>query len=182
LLIYHSGYDSTHKEGPYDDKSDVGVDTLIRSLKQNGIGRDGNVYAELGGVWRETSKDPDQAAHVLGKLLLQLGEDRILWGTDSIWFGSPQDQIQTFRAFQISPEFQERFGYPALTPQIKRKILGLNAAAVYGIDSEQVRRAQAFDPVSVARLEYENDPNPSFQTYGPKTALELRALLRSGAG
>jgi predicted TIM-barrel fold metal-dependent hydrolase len=182
LLIYHAGYDSTHKEGAYDEKSDIGVDTLIRSLKQSGIGKDGNVYAELGGVWRETSKDPDQAAHVLGKLLLQLGEDRILWGTDSIWFGSPQDQIQTFRAFQISKEFQERFGYPALTPEIKRKILGLNAARVYGIDPAQVRRAQAFDPVSVARAEYRNDPAPSFQTYGPKTTTELRGLLRESGG
>jgi len=39
----------------------------------------------------------------------------VLWGTDSIWYGSPQDQIQAFRAFEITPEFQERFGYPALT-------------------------------------------------------------------
>ena len=38
----------------------------------------------------------------------------MLWGTDSIFYGSPQDQIQAFRAFQISDEFQERFGYPAL--------------------------------------------------------------------
>lgn len=28
---------------------------------------------------------PLEAAHVLGKLLLAVGEDRILWGTDSVW-------------------------------------------------------------------------------------------------
>ena len=50
----------------------------------------------------------NMAAHVVGKLLKYVGEDRVLWGTDSIWFGSPQDQIQAFRAFQISEEFQER--------------------------------------------------------------------------
>ena len=73
---------------------------------------------------------PDEAAHVIGKLLATFGEDRILWGTDCIWFGSPQDQIQAFRAFEITPEYQDKFGYPALTAEIKRKIFGLNAARV----------------------------------------------------
>ncbi len=44
-----------------------------------------NVYAELGSTWRFLMRDPDSAAHALGKLLLHLGEDNILWGTDSIW-------------------------------------------------------------------------------------------------
>lgn len=91
------------------------------------------MYAELGSTWRAVMGDPDQAAHLLGKLLLAVGEDRILWGTDSIWYGSPQDQIAAFRAFSITEEFQERFGYPALTDAVKAKILGLNAAGVFGI-------------------------------------------------
>jgi predicted TIM-barrel fold metal-dependent hydrolase len=179
LLIYHSGYDSARKEGPYDPKAELGIDALIRSVEEAGIGKDGNVYAELGGVWREVMKDPDQAAHTIGKLLKHLGEDRILWGTDAIWYGSPQDQIMAFRAFEISKEYQERFGYPALTPAIKAKIFGLNAAKVYGVDPAEIERAQRFDAVAKARLEYRNDPNPSFQTYGPRTPRELDALLRS---
>ena len=67
-------------------------------------------------------------------LLVADGEDIVLWGTDSIWYGSPQQQIHAFRAFQITPEFQDRFGYPALTDALKSKILGLNAATLYGID------------------------------------------------
>ena len=63
----------------------------------------------------------------------------MLWGTDSIWYGSPQDQIQAFRAFEISSEFQERYGYPALTHERKAKILGLNAARVYGIEPKTTR-------------------------------------------
>ncbi len=179
LLIYHSGFDTAHKEGPYDPKAELGVDALLRSLEENGIGREGNVYAELGGVWRESMKDPEQAAHVLGKLLTHLGEDRILWGTDAIWYGSPQDQIQAFRAFEISSEFQQRYGYPALTGAIKRKIFGLNAARVYGVSPEEITRAQRFDPVSQARSEYRNAPSPSFRTYGPRTPGELQALLQS---
>jgi hypothetical protein len=72
---------------------------------------------------------------VLGKLLLAVGEDNILWGTDSIWYGSPQDQIAAFKSFEITPEFQERYGYPALTAERKAKILGLNAARVLGIEA-----------------------------------------------
>ena len=48
-------------------------------------------------------RDPTTAAHLLGKLLKHVGEDNVLWGTDSIWYGSPQDQIQAFRSFQIAP-------------------------------------------------------------------------------
>ena len=82
--------------------------------------------------------DPTQAAHVLGKLLKALGPERILWGTDSIWYGTPQDQIQAFRAFQITEEFQERFGYPALTDEVKARILGRNAAELYGVEPTKV--------------------------------------------
>ncbi|MFN7142344.1 MAG: amidohydrolase family protein, partial [Myxococcota bacterium] len=141
LLIYHSGYEADRREGPYDPTADRGVDALIRSVQEAGIGKDGNVYAELGSTWRNVMTDPDQAAHLLGKLLLHLGEDRILWGTDAIWYGSPQDQIQAFRAFEITPEFQERYGYPALTRAAKAKILGLNAARVYEVDAAEVKRA-----------------------------------------
>ena len=77
-------------------------------------------------------RDPTAAAHTLGKLLTYVGEDRLVWGTDSIWFGTPQDQIQALRSFQISEELQERHGYPALSDELKAKIFGLNSAVLYG--------------------------------------------------
>ncbi len=79
-------------------------------------------------------RDPTAAAHVLGKLLTHVGEDRVVWGTDSIWFGTPQDQIQAFRTFQISPELQERHGYPEMTDALRRKVFGLTSAALYDIE------------------------------------------------
>ena len=78
---------------------------------------------------------PDQAAHVLGKLLVAVGEDNIVWGTDCIWYGSPQDQIDAFRAFEITPEFQERFGYPALTDRAQGQDPRPQRARVFGIDT-----------------------------------------------
>ena len=94
-----------------------------------------NVWAELGSTWSLVLRRPLEAAHVLGKLLLAVGEDRILWGTDSVWYGPPQPLIDAFRAFVIPERLQEAHGYPALTPEVKQKILGGNAsAALYGIE------------------------------------------------
>ena len=64
-----------------------------------------------------------------------MGTSNVLWGTDSIWYGSPQPQIEAFRVFEITPEYQDRFGYPALTPEVKRQILGRNAARLYKLTS-----------------------------------------------
>src|SRR5690606_10378378 len=123
FVAYHSGFETGVREGALDPANPSGgVDRLVLSLADAGVGPGSNVYAELGSTWRTVMGDPDQAAHVLGKLLLAVGEDNLLWGTDSIWYGSPQDQIQAFRAFEISAEAQERFGYPALTPEVKAKV------------------------------------------------------------
>ena len=72
--------------------------------------------------------DPTQAAHVWGKGRSSTwASTTVVWGTDSIWYGSPQDQIQGVpHAFEISPQLQEQYGYPALTADLKRKVLGLN--------------------------------------------------------
>ena len=174
FLIYHSGFDPSVKEGPYDAQAKAGVDVLVRSMQE--AGNPSNVYAELGSTWRYVMRDPDQAAHLMGKLLKAFGEDRVLWGTDSIWYGSPQDQIQAFRAFQISREFQQRFGYPELTAQLKRKVFGLNAAQVYGLKPDAMRRKLAKDRVQKSKLDYLNDPQPTFTTYGPRTRREWLAL------
>lgn len=173
FLVYHSGFDTMVKEGPYDPDAKAGVDVLIRSVRENGVK---NVYAELGSTWRFVMREPEQAAHLMGKLLKYIGEDNILWGTDSIWYGSPQDQILAFRAFEISREFQDRYGYPGLTPAIKRKIFGLNGARVYGLKTEEMRQKLGRDRVQKTKLDYLNDPDPAFATYGPRTRREFLAF------
>jgi hypothetical protein len=182
FLVYHAGFEPQRGERERRDGDDYGVNTLLASLEAHGLGRGGNVYAELGSTWRFAMRDPDVAAHLLGKLLKHLGEDNILWGTDSIWYGSPQDQIQAFRAFQISPEFQDRYGYPALTREIKAKILGLNAARVYGLDPAQLRPRLDRDALSKQRQAYRDAPDPNYLTYGPRTRREFLALRRLERG
>lgn len=182
FIIYHSGYDPAFTEGPFVPGSGKGgIDSLVQSLLDNGIRPGSNVYAELGTTWREVMKSPDQAAHLIGKLIKYVGEDRVLWGTDSIWYGSPQDQLQAFRAFQISDEFCERYGYSKLTPQIKAKILGLSAAVPYGIEPSMFRKRARVDAIARARAAYAQAPDPSFLTYGPTTRREfMRFLKHSG--
>ncbi len=123
-------------------------------------------------------RDPDNAAHSLGKLLKYCGEDNVLWGTDSIWYGSPQDQIQAFRTFQISNEFQERYGYPAMTPELRAKIFGLNALKPYRIDLDEAKLRASSDIVETRKENYRNNPDPSFLTYGPKNRREFLNLMK----
>jgi predicted TIM-barrel fold metal-dependent hydrolase len=178
FIVYHSGFVPGNDELPYVAGSTrEGVDTLIRSLVDNGIPPNSNVYAELGSTWRFVMRDPDNAAHLLGKLFKYVGEDNVLWGTDSIWYGSPQDQIQAFRTFQISPELQARFGYPQITPALRAKVFGLNATRPYGISVEEVRRVANRDRIARERVAYREDPQPHFRTYGPKTRREFLNLL-----
>lgn len=178
FLIYHSGFVQDKTEGPYDPQRKGGIDALITSVREAGLGHGSNVYAELGSTWRFLMRDPDAAAHALGKLLLHLGPDNILWGTDSIWYGSPQDQIQAFRSFQISEAFRERYGYPEITPEIRAKVFGLNALRVYQLDAEALRHHVGADALARQRQDYRVQPNPSFKTHGPRTRREFLHLAR----
>lgn len=179
-LIYHSGYVAGQKEGPYDEKKTDGIDALVTSLLANGIKPGANVYAELGSTWRFLMRDPDSAAHGLGKLLKHCGESNVLWGTDSVWYGSPQDQIQAFRTFQISPELRAKHGYPEMTPALRAKVFGLNALKVYSIPDDVLRK-HVKDRVALERAEYRAErPDPSFLTYGPRTRREFLNLLSWG--
>jgi hypothetical protein len=178
FLVYHSGFVTSVQERPYDETTRRdGIDTLIRSLIKNDVKPGSNVYAELGSTWRFLMRDPGQAAHALGKLILHCGEDNVLWGTDSIWYGSPQDQIQAFRSFQIAPALRAQHGYAEITPALRAKIFGLNAAKVYGIGAAEVKKYTSRDPISRERLAYAERAEPHYLTYGPKTRREFLALL-----
>jgi predicted TIM-barrel fold metal-dependent hydrolase len=149
FLIYHSGYEVGQPEGAYEPATaDLGVNRLIKTVQDAGLGPGANVYAELGSTWFLLLSRPEEAAHTIGKLLLHMGEDNIIWGTDSIWYGPSQPVLDAFRSFQIPDELCERFGYPKVTPEAKRKILAGNAARVYGVDLDALAVAAATDDLS----------------------------------
>jgi predicted TIM-barrel fold metal-dependent hydrolase len=182
FLIYHSGFVASKPEGPYDASRTDGIDALCTSLVANDIKPGSNVYPELGSTWRFLMRDPDAAAHGIGKLLKYAGEDNVLWGTDSIWYGSPQDQIQAFRTFQISDALADKYGYPKITPALRGKVFGRNALKVYAVPDVVLRQHLPRDKVTQEREEYRERPDPTFATYGPKTRREFLTLSAWSGG
>ena len=179
FIVYHSGFDPDMTEGPFvPGKPASGTDSLIQSVLDSGLGPNLNVYAELGSTWWNVMRDADQAAHLIGKLLKYFGEDNVVWGTDCVFYGSPQDQIQAFRTFQISEEYREKFGYPEITPAIREKVFGLNALKPYNLKLEDVVRHASTDPIGRAKHAYAERPDPGFRTYGPRTRRELMIFAR----
>jgi hypothetical protein len=164
------------------DPAVSGVNSLIKSILDNGIvPNDPSVrlYAELGGTLPSMIMSrPTELQHVLGKLMKYLGDDRIVWGTDCLWFGSPRPIIEAFRTFQIPVEMQEKYGYPELTPLRKAKILGLNAARIHGLNP------CATYPEPMARLRRDLEGEFGARRYmmmptpGPRTRAQYLALQR----
>jgi predicted TIM-barrel fold metal-dependent hydrolase len=161
FIIYHSGicsgFDATNlapPEGPYDpdDPNPVGVNALIRSLAENGIGPNQNVYAEVGSAINQVQSNAMASAHFFGKLMKYVGTDRVVWGTDCVIYGSPQPYIEWFRNLSIPEELQQQYGYPPLDATNRAKIFGLNSAKLYGIDVAAKRcRVQTSDLERVRR-------------------------------
>jgi uncharacterized protein len=108
-----------------------------------------NTYAEIGTTWASSVVTfPTVAAHILGQLTKFMGPERIVFGSDSVWYGSPQWQIDALWRFQIPEEMRKKYGYPELTVDAKRKILGLNSARLYGVKGvESASLAKTFKPV-----------------------------------
>ncbi len=183
FLVYHSGFVTGVPERAFTGRgASDGIDTLIRSLVENDVKPNSNVYAELGSTWRFLMRNPENAAHALGKLIKYCGENNVLWGTDSIWYGSPQDQIQAFRTFQIAPELRAKYAYPEMTAGLRAKIFGLNAARVYAISADEVKKHTRADAIANERHAYREQPEPHYLTYGPKNRREFLNLLKWNGG
>lgn len=118
-IVFHSAY-------PYTTEL-ASLGTVFKTHRKN-------LYCELGSTFAVlVSNRPLECAHTLGTLLRDMGPDYVMWGTDSLLWGSPQWQIEAFRRFRIPDELVEGYGYPQLTDEIKRKVLGENAVRVWDL-------------------------------------------------
>jgi predicted TIM-barrel fold metal-dependent hydrolase len=184
-VVYHSSYGFGasvfgSSEGAYRDGSMNGIDALITVMKASGIGPNQNIYAEIGGVWNQIMTDPTVAAHVIGKLLLYVGQDNLLWGSDAIWTSKPQPYVDAFWNFEITPQFQMQYGYPALTKDLKRKVLGLNSAKLFNIDVNARRCAIQRSAMAAFKRDIEGELGPLYwmgrRPLGPTTRREFAQL------
>lgn len=172
FLIYHAGFKGVGdmraaiSEG-FKTRADVPwVSDLCEARKKNP--KMTNVYMDLGTTFGMTViTQPVLCAYLLGLMLDAFGENHILWGTDSIWWGSPQWQIEAFRRLQMPEDLMKRFGFKPLTDRVKEKILGLNAARVYGIDVKAKMNAIPKDYVTRLKEKYRaQGAMPSNMQYG----------------
>ncbi len=95
FLIYHAGFKSVADARPalidgFKTKTDVPwISDLCKARKNNP--RMKNVYMDLGTTFGMTViTQPLLCAYILGLMIDAFGEDGVLWGTDSVWWGSPQ--------------------------------------------------------------------------------------------
>ena len=94
-----------------------------------------NVYAGLAVALPFIHTRPGYFAHIISELLFWVGEDKILYGSDyGIW--TPKWLIDKFMAFELPDDVAKETGV-SLSMQARKKILGLNAAKLYGIDIEK---------------------------------------------
>jgi uncharacterized protein len=176
FIVYHSGYRGTFwsgsgvgekvKDKATDDVQEIPwISDIFRILKKNPKIK--NIYFELGSTFNAlSSTSPEKCCHMLGQMMQTAGADHILWGTDSIWNGSPQSQIERLRRLKMPEKLMEKYKYPDLTREVKNGILGLNAAKIFGVDVEQARKAIKTDKLTMLRQEYGKDPWPSNTQYG----------------
>lgn len=128
------------------------MDIKKRNPKMN------NVYCEIGSFFNTLAVwNPIMCAHGMGKNIKYYGSDHVVWGTDCLWWGSPQWGIDLFKRFQIPDDMCEKFGYKKLTVKDKQKIFGLNAAKLYKVDVKAKRNAlpaDALDKLKIAYLDH----------------------------
>ncbi len=114
-----------------------------------------NVYCEIGSSFGMLAiAHPEMCMHLMGANIKHYGVDHVIWGTDCLWWGSPQWVIDAFKRFQISDELCAKFGYKKLTKEDKAKIFGLNAARVYGVDVDAARKGISRDGLDKLKTAY----------------------------
>ena len=114
-----------------------------------------NVYPEIGSSFGLLAiMQPELCQHLIGQNVKVYGSDHIIWGTDCLWWGSPQWVIDAMKRFQISDKLCEEFGYKKLTKKDKARIFGLNAAKIYGFDVKKKIKALPADTLSKLKTAY----------------------------
>jgi predicted TIM-barrel fold metal-dependent hydrolase len=174
FVIYHSGLrmfltdpgptlDRFDKTGQIDWLTDLAAVPEKFGVK--------NVYAELGTTFGScVVTHPRLAAAILGTLIKRMGTDRVVWGTDSVWYGSPQWQIDAFRRIEIPPELQKSHGFAPLGAAdgpVKSAILSQNAIGIFNMQKTIAEAGWKSDLLSKAKAEYiAAGGKPSNQYYG----------------
>lgn len=174
FIIYHSAYRFAGGGRPEDAWAQFEktgriewVSDLAEIPEKYGVT---NVYGDLGQIFAWTViSNPRLGAAVMGILGRGLGYDHVCWGTDAVWTGSPQWQIEALRRLEIPEDMQKKYGFKPLGAAdgpVKNAIFGGNNARLYKFTPAQ-RAALENDRVARAKEAYEKlGPDPSNLRYG----------------
>jgi len=164
FLVYHSGLLNVTAPKP---TGEIPWTTEFCQMKKKEPGIK-NIYMELGSTFGQlVTNNPSACAHLLGQIVDAFGADHVLWGTDSIWYGTPQWQIEAFRRFEIPDALVTQHKYAPLTRTVKEQIFGLNAARVFGVDVNAKRNEIPKDYLSQMKMAYlDEGAEPSHRWYG----------------
>ena len=116
ILAYHLGY-------PFSDSLNICaakypnlyIDTSLLPIFGHGLGR--------------------RSQEMMAEAIMWAGIDKIVWGTD---FGANAFDVGFLKKFQISPEVQREYGYPALGEEDRAKWAGLNLARILKITPPRI--------------------------------------------
>jgi uncharacterized protein len=160
FIVYHSAYrhiggDPAVAWAEFEQTGRISwVSELAEIPEKYGVT---NIYGDLGQLFAfSTVVNPKLAAALMGTLVKGLGEDHVIWGTDAVWTGSPQWQIEGLRRLEIPEDMQQKYGFHPLGPAdgpVKTGIFGKNVARLYNFEQHaMLHRADRFAEI---KAEYE---------------------------
>ena len=183
FVVYHSALKHGPNEPDYEalNKFDPKTgdfawhDVLIDIKRRNpGIT---NVYPEIGSSFGLLAiEHPVMCQHLMGKNIKHYGSDHVVWGTDCLWWGSPQWAIDLWKRFQFTDEMTEKFGYEKLTKQDKANVFGLNAARIYDVDVAEKRNALPAEALTKFKVAYKDAGGEASNRYPGWVRDDTRAV------
>jgi uncharacterized protein len=148
------------------------VSDLAKIPQEHGVN---NVYGEIGTAFATTCvTSPRFCAAMMGTLIKGLGHDHVVWGTDSVLYGSPQWQIEALRRLEIPDDLQKKFGFAALGPangMQKNAIFGYNSAQLYKLDIRAELHNDGMAKLKTAYLEQGGQRSNAAYGYVARRAL-----------
>lgn len=116
-----------------------------------------NVTVNLEGVVSYLTFAPRKFAAIVGEFLSIGAGNRLVWGTGCM-ATHPQPLLEALRNFEMPEDLMSQYGYPQLTADIKRSMLGLTQARICGLDIERMKREAAGDEFERIRSEGLREP------------------------
>jgi len=172
FIIYHSAYRLDDPDWALAEFEKTGridwVTDLAEIPEKHGVT---NVYGDLGQIFAQTLvAQPRICAALIGQLVKGLGADHVCWGTDAVWTGSPQWQIEGLRRLEIPEDMRQAHGFAALGAAdgpVKAAIFGGNNARLYGLDVAEAAASVATDRFAMLKQDYlARGADPSNLRYG----------------